>query len=237
MKKIIYIMLLINLFLVIGVLIFLSLYSNNAYPALNEMNDVIEALDTSSIDRLDFSNSIEYTTPDPIAQIVFLPGGLVEAEAYEYLAVQLALNGYNVTIFKPFFNLAIVTPNYAKRYLSDELDNIVIGHSLGGTVASMLASGRDSISTVIFLASYPISDVTDKQVLLITAEYDGLLDEDAIDNSTDNLPEDTIYFDIAGGNHAQFGWYGEQLDDNEADITTLEQQTIILTQILNFIQD
>lgn len=237
MKRVIYIMMFINLFLVIGVLIFLSLYSNNAYVPIAEQATAIDALDTTMVTRTDASTSIQFTVDNPIRQIVFLPGGLVEAESYEYLAYSLAIEGYNVTIFKPFFNLAIITPNYAKRFLSDDLDNVVIGHSLGGTVASLLASGRDSISTVIFLASYPIQDLTDKEVLLITAEFDGLLDMQAVEDSVIDVPEDTVYYNIIGGNHAQFGWYGEQLDDNTATITTQEQQDLIIEQILLFLND
>ena len=45
------------------------------------------------------SNALE----DPIANILLIPGGLVEAESYEYLAYNLALADYDVTIFKPLF--------------------------------------------------------------------------------------------------------------------------------------
>jgi hypothetical protein len=42
-------------------------------------------------------------------------------------------------------------------------------------------------------------------------------------------------YEIAGGNHAQFGWYGTQSLDGEATIDTKTQQDIIITQIIDFI--
>lgn len=235
MRRIITVLFFVNILLVVGVLIFLTVYSNGAYLPLTAQQDAIDALVLDDIERVDESTSISYRVDDPIAQIIFFPGGLVEAESYEFLAANLALEGYDVTIFKAFFNLAILTPNYARRFLSEDVDNILIGHSLGGTVASMLANGRDDISTVIFLASYPIRDVSDKNVLMITAENDGLLEQSQLDSAEERQPSDVVYFEIEGGNHAQFGWYGDQIDDNQATITVEEQQAIILTQILDFI--
>jgi len=42
------------------------------------------------------------------------------------------------------------------------------------------------------------------------------------------LPKDAIRVEIAGGNHAQFGWYGSQPGDNEAIISReLQQEQIV----------
>jgi hypothetical protein len=42
-------------------------------------------------------------------------------------------------------------------------------------------------------------------------------------------------YEILGGNHGQFGWYGPQSGDGEATIDTKTQQDIIITQIIDFI--
>ena len=76
-----------------------------------------------------------------------------------------------MTIVKTLYNLAILTPNYDKKFLSDTLDNVIIGHSLGGTVASIFGAGDPHITTMVFLASYPIKDVSDKRILIITGDY------------------------------------------------------------------
>ena len=46
---------------------------------------------------------------------------------------------------------------------------------------------------------------------------------------------ENIIFNIDGGNHAQFGWYGPQKGDGTAEMTTLEQQNIVISQILLFL--
>ncbi len=231
-KKILLGLLIFVLLLFVG----LTIYASNPYHPLQEMDDSINSLDTSNITIIDKNRSIQYIVDNPKKQIVFIPGGLVEPKSYEYLAVKLALAGYNVTIFKPFYDLAILTPNYAKMYLSDTLDNVVIGHSLGGVVASQLSSKNDLVSTVILLGSYPIKDLTDKKVLLITAEHDINMDQDKFNESFKYLNDEAVHTNIVGGNHAQFGWYGPQKGDGEAEIDTLSQQDLTVDLILDFIK-
>ncbi|MGD9910643.1 MAG: alpha/beta hydrolase [Candidatus Izemoplasmatales bacterium] len=214
----------------------LFIYSSNPYQPLEAMTAQIETLNTDSITIEEKSNSITYTVPNPSANILFIPGGLVNPHSYDYLNIQLALAGYNVTVYKPPFDLAILSPNAASRFLKDDMDNIIIGHSLGGVVASMIASKSDLISKVILLGSYPIKDITDKQVLILTAEFDLGMDQTKFDESLQYVNDNAIVFDIIGGNHAQFGWYGPQKGDGEADITTLDQQDIVIAKIIDFIQ-
>jgi hypothetical protein len=55
---------------------------------------------------------------------------------------------------------------------------------------------------------------------------DGLVSNQQITDSLQQLPPDTVRVDIDGGNHAQFGWYGEQSGDNSASISREQQQNI-----------
>jgi len=200
------------------------------------MDEEIARLDVSSVTTTEDMWAIEYRVSDPVKHIVFVPGGLVEPDSYSFLALSLALEGYSVTVVKPAFNLAILMPNQAARYLSDAYDNIIIGHSLGGVVASMVASKHDNISSVILLGSYPIKDISSKDVLLITAEFDLGMDEDKFNDHLSFVSDDVVIVDIEGGNHAQFGWYGPQKGDGEAEISTLVQQRLVIETILQFIQ-
>jgi hypothetical protein len=200
------------------------------------MYEEINLLNTDGITVVDDFDQISYFVDVPIKNIVIVPGGKVKPESYQYLAVKLALEGYDVTIVKTVFNLAILTPNYGARFLKDDIDNVVIGHSLGGTVASLFSSNQDEVSDIIFLASYPISDVKDKNVLLMIGQFDEVLDKDSLDNSQDLLPDNSMTYEIIGGNHAQFGWYGIQKGDGTATITTKDQQDIIVNQIIDFIE-
>jgi hypothetical protein len=200
------------------------------------MYDEIEQLDLTNIEIIDDFNQISYVVDQPKKNIIIVPGGKVKPQSYQYLAASLALSGYDVMIVKTLFNLAVLTPNYGSRFIKDDIDNVVIGHSLGGTVASVFSQGDDRITEIIFLASYPISDVSDKEVLIITAEFDEVLDMSDVQNSTDYLPSSYVLYQVTGGNHAQFGWYGPQKDDGTSLITTKEQQDIIINQVLDFIQ-
>ena len=216
-------------------LIALKIYSTTSYEPLDEMYNQLDLIQDDSIERYDDFDEIRYTVDNPIKNIIFVTGGLVEPESYEYLAYNLALNGYNVTITKPLFNLAILTPNYASRFIDEDLDNVIIGHSLGGVVGSMVANKNSEISTVILMGSYPINDVSDKDVLIISAEYDEGMDPDAFEASFKYLNEEAEFYHIEEGNHAQFGWYGPQKGDGEATISTLEQQTIVVNQIIDYL--
>jgi hypothetical protein len=220
----------------IFVVVFVGLwiYSMDSYQPLDAMYETIEQMKTSYV-RTEDIDEISFAVESPIMQVLIIPGGKVKPESYEYLAISLAINGYNVTIAKPLFNLAILTPNYFNRFLSNRLDNVVVGHSLGGTVGSMMSHSNDLVSHVIFLASYPISDVKDKEALVITADNDLVLDASKIEENSAYLPENYRNTVITGGNHAQFGWYGKQKGDGEATIDTLTQQDLIITEIIAFL--
>jgi hypothetical protein len=236
MKKILKRILLTFLVIILAIVIGLKVYTLDASNPSDDMYDAIDLMDTSSLVVEDKFDHISYLVDNPIKNIVFIPGGKVDPNSYAYLAINLALNGYDVTIVKTLFDLAILTPQYGERFLSDTLDNVVIGHSLGGTVASMFSSGNELVDQMIFLASYPYKDVSDKDVLIMTAEFDGLLDLEEVEASKAYLNDEANFIDIAGGNHAQFGWYGEQKGDEEASITIQVQQDLIIDYILDFIE-
>lgn len=221
----------------LGVLAVLGLfiYTRDSYGPLEAMTEEINTLNLDGIEIIDDFDQISYFVDQPKKNIVMVPGGKVKPESYQYLAVKLALSGYDVTIVKTVFNLAIITPNYGARFLKDGIENVVIGHSLGGTVASMFSQNDDRVSDIIFLASYPISDVSDKNVLIITGEFDTVLDINDVNKSVSLLPDNVVMYEIAGGNHGQFGWYGPQSGDGDATIDTKTQQDIIITQVIDFI--
>lgn len=213
----------------------LFIYTRDSYKPLKAMYDEIELLDLEGILVIDDFDQISYVVEQPIKNIIIVPGGKVKPESYQYLAIKLALSGYDVTIVKTIFNLAILTPNYGARFLKEGIDNVVIGHSLGGTVGSMFSSNDVRVTELIFLASYPISDVSDKRVLVITGEFVTILDIEDVEKSENLLPDDYALYEILGGNHAQFGWYGPQRGDGTAVISTKAQQDTLVDLILNFI--
>lgn len=171
--------------------------------------------------------------------IIFYPGAKVEPEAYAYLAEQLAQRGYTVAISKMPFNLAIAGINKADKVINEHRDIkkwYIGGHSLGGASASIYAyNHQDTIKGLFLLAAYPSdsSDFsgTDFPILTIYAEKDGLTTLADIQEKKHLLSEDTFFYRIKDGNHAQFGIYGEQKGDKKADINVFIQQDLVVNEV------
>ncbi|SEK31579.1 alpha/beta fold hydrolase [Paenibacillus sp. OK003] len=172
--------------------------------------------------------------------IIFYPGGLVEPESYSPFARELALRGHRVYIAEMPLNLAIFGQNKADSFLEEHPDEsfVIGGHSLGGSFAARYASEHsEKLKGVFFLASYAdeggsIKD-TDLSVLQITGTADGVLNKEAWESAKTNLPADTLYVGVEGGNHGQFGSYGKQKGDNDPAIEE-EQQ---LKQVVDAVEE
>lgn len=104
------------------------------------------------------------------------------------------------------------------------IDWYVGGHSLGGTAAAMCAKENSKLfSGVILLASYSAKDISDMAVLSVYGDNDEVLNKKEYEENKGNLPENLLEVQIAGGNHANFGYYGAQKGDGEASISRKEQ--------------
>ncbi len=181
--------------------------------------------------------------------IVFYPGGLVDPHAYIEPLSKFAMSGlmHQVVIVKMPTNLAILDADKGK-WMYDRFPYVrrwvVAGHSLGGVTACKLVHKYpDFFFGLTLLAAYPqkSSDISfwTQTVLSIRGENDSLVTAEEIAakaeflpsalviNSLDDFPKDkgarTVYYTIPGGNHANFGHYGEQEGDGQATITREEQ--------------
>jgi hypothetical protein len=176
--------------------------------------------------------------------LIFYPGARVKAEAYAPLAAQIADRGYKVVITPMPLNLAVFGIDKADQIIENfpEVNEwYITGHSLGGSMAANYAKDNaPSLSGLILLAAYPADsdDLSESNldVLSIYAEKDAFATLEDIENSRKLLPENTICKEIEGGNHSQFGYYGFQRGDNEADISRDKQQKEILSAILSFME-
>lgn len=75
--------------------------------------------------------------------------------------------------------------------------------------------------------------------VLVTSVYaseDGLATVEEIEASATQLPPDTTFVEIEGGNHAGFGWYGEQDGDGEASSTREARQEQVVAATLDLIE-
>ena len=163
---------------------------------------------------------------------IFYPGGRVAAEAYAPQMRAIAEAGYLAVITPMPFGLAVLAPDAADAVIADhpEIEQWVIGgHSLGGAMAAQYAGENDDrIDGLALWAAYPAegTDLSGADIMAasISASNDGLATPDEIQASAARLPAETTFVEIEGGNHAQFGWYGEQGGDGEATIGPAEQQ-------------
>lgn len=179
----------------------------------------------------------------PDTGFIFYPGGHVDARAYAPLARELARNGYLVILPPMPLNLAVLAPNTAGKVIAahPEVRRWVLGgHSLGGAMAANFVRNHPGkITGLALLASYPaasddLSSVNVKSIS-IYATQDGLATAEKIAASRALLPSDTRWVEIIGGNHAGFGWYGNQPGDKPASISREEQQRQVVSALTDFL--
>ena len=99
--------------------------------------------------------------------------------------------------------------------------------------SSFAAEHEGDLKGLVLLAAYP-TDKLEIPVLSIYGSEDGVLNTEKYDDSI-GLAENLTEIVIKGGNHAQFGNYGEQSGDGKVTISKEEQWSETVKQILNFI--
>ena len=225
--------------LVLGILGFV-VWAETPYPAAPE---ALFALASDSRVTVMEQETITFTPADsePDTAFVFYPGGRVDPRAYAVPLRRIAEQGYLVLLLPVRLNLAFFDVNAADRVISDhpQIEIWAIGgHSLGGVAAALYAGENPDIDGVVFWASYPADDSLKNTELEVLSIY-GTLDmggQQAFEDSRANLPADTDFVVIEGGNHSQFGDYGFQPGDNEAEISRREQQMRVVEETVRFLE-
>ena len=179
--------------------------------------------------------------PGDETALIFYPGAKVEYTAYLPLLSELADQGIDCFLIKMPCNLAIFGQNKAKKIMdSYEYDHWYLsGHSLGGAMAASYASGHlESLNGLVLLAAYPTKSLKSDSfsVLSLYGSEDGVLNMEKVEEGKAYMPVDYAEVCIEGGNHAQFGNYGEQKGDHAADISWEEQQAQTVEAILNMME-
>lgn len=215
-------------------------WENTAYSCMQTAN---EALKSDNKVIVNDGEYISFTPKDitPTKGFIFYPGAKVEAESYAPLCREIAQAGYEVIIAKMPLNFAMLGLNEANKIINDyNIDSWAIGgHSLGGVAASKFASENDKVKGIALYASYPAGDElsnSNKKVISIWGSKDNVLNMDSLKESVNNLPKDTKFIEIEGGNHAQFGDYGDQKGDNKASISEKEQTDIAAKNTIELLQ-
>ena len=180
----------------------------------------------------------------PTTGFIIYPGGRVDYRAYAPAAHQIAAQGYLVIIVRMPLNLAVFGVNSAQEVQAayPQIRHWAIGgHSLGGAMAATFARTHPgAVQGLALWAAYPASsdDLSHSglHVVSLFGSQDGLATGEKIDASRPYLPADTTWVKISGGDHAQFGWYGEQAGDNPASISRSDQQAQVVAATLGMLE-
>ena len=199
---------------------------NAALAAVADEDGVADGVEVRTLP----SGDIAFVPGNPVAGLVFYPGGKVQPEAYAPLMQQCAQRGILCVLLKPTFNLAIIDMDAASGITApfpDVTKWVIAGHSMGGVAAADYASRHaGEFDAIAFLAAYPAVDLSkfDGKVLSIVGSNDGVLNRDKYEQAHELLPNSARELVIEGGNHAYYGNYGEQANDGQAGITRENQQ-------------
>lgn len=229
-KRIVLILLIIIVVFIVAMLVYLERY----YHA---DADAMKALDSDAqVTVIETSDGYLFDGPGEDTAIVFYPGGKVEEESYAPLMHELAMQGKDAFLLKLPFRLAVFDMDAADDVIGEyDYDRwILAGHSLGGVAAaSYTAEHPDEVEGLILMASYPTKEIPDEiPVLSIYGSEDQVLNMESYEESRDLWSAKIKEVVVEGGNHAQYGNYGEQKGDGEALISAEEQKRAVVENIL-----
>ncbi len=206
-----------------------------AANALGPMPEALTALESDEIVTVETEPWLTFTptAAEPTTGFIFYQGGRVDYRSYAPQAREIAEAGYFVVIPEMPLNFAVFSSDVADAIVSAHpaIEQWAIGgHSLGGAMAAKYVYDNPGVMDgLVFWAAYPAENnrLTDAKfpVISIWGSLDGVATPEDIAVSEPRLPGETIWVEIEGGNHAQFGWYGDQQGDNPATISREEQQT------------
>ena len=208
---------------------------NEAMPQARAALQSDAAVSVAPMDGQDW-HVFRPTTGQPNTGLILYPGGFVDPVAYAPIARAIAERGYLVVLDPMPLNLAVTGVESADAIIAahPEITHWAIGgHSLGGAMAAeYVKNNPDAINGLVLWAAYPAEN-TDLSapalgVVSIYGDADGVAAMADVTGAAVRLPADARFVPIQGGNHTQFGWYGQGLQrgDNPATISREEQQAL-----------
>ncbi|MDP2843474.1 MAG: alpha/beta fold hydrolase [Acetobacterium sp.] len=223
---------------VVAFVIIILTYLGDYYHADQTAHDALIASEQVNVREAQNLTIFTPTAGQDKMGFIFYPGGKVEDIAYAPLMRSLAEHGYSAVIVGMPFNLAVFNTNGADKVMETlpEIDQwIMVGHSLGGAIASdYLAGHDDQVAGLVLLGAYPNKTIAQSShpVLSLYGSKDQIIDQQGFADGRNKLPVTASYHEITGGNHSGFGNYGEQAGDGIASISSVEQQAITITKII-----
>lgn len=115
---------------------------------------------------------------------------------------------------------------------------VVSGHSLGGALAARFArSDAKSLAALVLIGTtHPKQQGLAALTIPVTKVYasnDGVAPPDRVLANRQLLPGHARWVEVPGGNHSQFGLYGQQLFDGTATATRERQEAITRAAIVD----
>ncbi|TQJ30743.1 alpha/beta hydrolase [Microbacterium sp. SLBN-146] len=226
--------------LIAAAIVTFLVWTNITYPAAP---DGLAAAETD--DRISLGGDDNLVVMSPAGGeseqgLVFLAGAKVEPKAYVSTFRDLAAAGVTVVIVRPILNLAIIEWRDLSEFTAaaPEVEAWAVGgHSAGGVKACSYAEDA-AVTALVLFASYcafgDLSGRDDLSALSITGTRDGVLSLDSFEDARSLMPPDTIYVELDGVNHAQFGDYGDQPGDSPSTISNDEAHALISDALIEF---
>lgn len=209
-------------------------------------SDSLEGTEAITVSEFELDN-VEGILLKPVegakgVSVIFYPGARVPAKAYAPTALEIAREGYEVYLVKMPLNLAILGWEKAGKVISSRNRArrwVLAGHSMGGAMAARFISKTDyPVSGLVLWAAYPPEGSgfsSSLKVLSITGGKDEIISEEKVERSRTQFPESAEFFEVEGGNHSQFGWYGFQSGDGQATISRRRQTEIVARLTTEFL--
>ena len=226
-----------------GTLIWGISWATYARPPLPE---ALIALESDDLVEVSQDPWLTFTpTGDIKAGLIFYPGGRIDPRGYSNMMRFIAEEGYLVVVPSMPINMAIFDANAADEII-DYFSKInswgIAGHSVGGTSAAIYtANNPGKIAGLAIWASYPPNSTdlsgADLPVYSIYGELDPGVNRPAIDERKSIMPPDTVYLEIAGGDHHQFGSYLIEPDQDLSTTPRAVQQELIIEGTLDMLAE
>lgn len=215
----------------------LAVYFGTYYHATEEAGTALAGTEAVSVTEIDGGWLFAGTEGSADTALVFYPGAKVEAAAYAPLMAELAEAGVDCFLLTMPLRMAFLNMDAALDVVEAyEYETWILGgHSLGGAMAASCAADHAGVfDGLLLLAAYPTSSVAESVnwVVTIYGSEDGVLNEEKIEAGRAYMPEAYTELLIEGGNHAQFGAYGEQDGDGAATISAGEQRAAVVEALL-----
>jgi len=239
-----------TLWIIFGILFLV--WMANSYRAQGFDKDILESDSLVTIEETGGFLSFRPNASLQPAGLIFLPGGMVQPEAYAPMARRIAEQGHAVFIVKLPFGSAPLQSQQT-RVMDSALeimranpsiqDWAVGAHSRGAAIASRFAlfQGNGFDGLILMGTSHPKEQAFDLSnspltVTKIYATNDGLASQEEVEANAIYLPDTTTWVLIDGGNHSQFGYFGNLLGDQAATISREQQQALTEKAILEALE-